>query len=152
METLVQEILDVMQEIFPDAILLRLVLMTADKKHRSLNGPDGEALRQTKTGMHLLSPDLLVTQEIALNFRLLLIERLRASRGDRPVEGQNSWEDAVDLAVYIGSGLRMYKSRKAADCLDCQGGRKASVDNCLRCDGVGKTDEGRVYRIVYAAR
>jgi hypothetical protein len=65
-----------------------------------------------KRGLHLVFPNVLVDKSLALALRGQVVAHLVNDLQDRPF----SWDDAVDISVYNGAGLRVlgaFKSKKA---------------------------------------
>lgn len=110
---------------------LQCMLLTAPPKEK-----DGFV----KNGMHLIFPNVLVGDHEALLIRENVVSELSLKLG----EGfcRNSWSDAVDKAVYIGSGLRMMGSVKVITCPAC---KKRDSEACGMCLGKGRVDEPRAY-------
>ena len=71
-----------------------------------------------KTGIHLVMPNLPVTQKECLDMRLAIIAELELLGND--MIGWNSWEDIFDECVYQDNGLRMPGSHKIMKCDSCQ--------------------------------
>lgn len=130
---IIECILFVLNEIIKMDIKM-IVLKSATKKKTTSNG---ELL--TKTGIHLLFPDIFVNQEIAILLRSGIIQYLIREFGIRPC--YNTWEDVIDLAIYKNAGLRMVGSNKAEKCKECSG-----REDCFQCNRSGKIDTGRDYK------
>jgi hypothetical protein len=100
-----------------------------------LRAPPVQKEDKLKTGVHLIAPALKVDVEQCAAIRDLALPQLKL----RPLPLLNTWEDAFDLSVYKGSGLRMLGSRKIEYC-------KCSLGvDCIICQGTGKVDAGRAY-------
>ena len=112
-----------------------------------------------KTGVHVIFPNLVVTDTQALDIRNYYVSMLIDKYGDM-VGLQNSWEDVVDQSVYEKNGLRMVGSHKAGPCPVCSGKAKkkrktnsddgAAYENihreaCETCMGKSRVDLGRTY-------
>lgn len=100
-----------------------------------------------KSGIHVIFPNLYVTDQEAMEIRGLFVVRLIEKYGEmRGV--QNAWEDIVDASIYGPNGFRMMFSHKATPCPQCHGGKiKYSRDqSCPLCNGWKKVDVGRAYR------
>jgi hypothetical protein len=136
-EGVVRIIQSVIDEYFIDK---SVIICTADSKKVSIN-----EIEYTKYGFHLVWPDIWITTESAKKLRILFIEKLTEAFGERPAI--NSWADVVDLSVYEDNGLRMIGCRKMGFCKNCKN-KKESRETCGVCGGVGKVDEGRVYKPV----
>lgn len=93
-----------------------------------------------KTGLHIVYPNLLVSTHEALLIRENIISELRLTYEDNFT--QRGWDNAIDAAVYIGSGLRMIGSIKVTGCTACN---KRTSEFCGECVGLGKVDENRPY-------
>ena len=124
-----------LNELFSDAnIDFRLVCAVAAPKCTRKNQTDCH-----KYGVHVVVPELIVTEAIMLRIRDAVIQKLE---NNFEKKGPTTWADDVDLAVYTSSGFRMLFSQKSARC-------KCTVkdrDNCDKCGGVGKINEERPYR------
>lgn len=92
-----------------------------------------------KTGVHVHFQGLRVVTEEAQLLRSLLVAYLLKSDVIPPPS--NTWEDAVDEAVYLNmTGLRMVGSLKTTSCPDC-GGRKHSKTEAYTCDTCHETGQ-----------
>ena len=74
--------------------------------------------RGTKRGVHLVWPKLIVTKEVAIVIAAMVEETLSAHMYRETTRGENSWKDAVDIAVY-NTGLRLVGCVKASKCMAC---------------------------------
>ena len=99
-----------------------------------------------KTGVHLIWPHVLVTQEIALFLRQFIIQYLIIKIGERPEH--NDWGDVIDETVYIQNGLRMIGSYKAFPCKICKN-KEPALDSCDFCFGQGRLYGKHTYRLEY---
>jgi len=98
-----------------------------------------------KYAVHPIMPHLGVTAQQALTMREAQLVAFRKEYGD--MEGvQNSWDDVLDVAVYMANGLRMVGSRKTILCPTCKNSKKR-VAECMQCMGKGRLDAGRVYNL-----
>ena len=88
-------------------------------------------------------PKIYINVQIAKELRLLFIKALTDTFGERP--SINSWNEVVDLAVYEDNGLRMVGCRKIGICKVCKNKKDLKTD-CQECEGLGRKDEGRVYK------
>jgi hypothetical protein len=119
-----------------------------NEKGHSEGAPSGQppALPKIKSGVHLIWPDILLNDTMALNMRETVIADLQDTFGPRSEPTMNSWSDVVDLSVYKGSGLRMIGSCKTEPCGLC---RRKGVDDagapCTACGGNRTVDSGRPY-------
>lgn len=102
--------------------------------------PSKEKNGLVKTGLHIVYPNLLVSTHEALLIRENIISELRNIYEDGFTD--KGWENAIDAAVYLGSGLRMIGSIKVTPCTACN---KRTSDSCGVCAGLGKVDENRPY-------
>lgn len=93
-----------------------------------------------KHGIHINFHDLLVSDRQAMTMREAVVVELEH---DTALSGLpcNGWNDAIDMAVYTTSGLRMIGSKKLADCKGCIG------DACEECGGEGRVCIDRAYSI-----
>ena len=115
----------------------KVIICGADTKQVKI-----DEIYYTKSGFHLVWPDIWISVSTAKKLRLLFIEKLTSLFGNREIN--NTWEDVVDLAVYEDNGLRMVGCRKISNCKSCKN-KKEFRETCQTCDGVGKIDENRVY-------
>lgn len=101
-----------------------------------------------KTGVHLNFPKLIVTNEMALRMRALIIVDIIEQEGVR--EGDyNKWDDVIDERIYIGCGLRLFGSGKAEVCKKCDKSNKD--EHCEDCQGARRVKDGpdgRRYKIL----
>ena len=97
-----------------------------------------------KTGVHLIWPNLYVTDDQCLDIRESVISDLIKTFGHRNAPF-NNWTDVVDAAVYKKSGLRMIGARKSEKCSVCHGKRKLNDEDCIKCRGLGNEDKKRPY-------
>ena len=135
----IQSIISVIQGVISEYYFdTSVIICTADSKKVTIND-----LEYTKYGFHLVWPKLWVSVEVSKKLRLLFIEKLTESFGER--HSANTWADVVDLAVYEDNGLRMIGCRKMGFCKVCKNKRDSKTD-CTSCLGTGKIDEGRVYK------
>lgn len=91
-----------------------------------------------KYGIHITSPSIIVDESIMLKVRDAVVQKLQNTFEK---EGPTTWDDDVDRIVYKSSGFRMNFSNKGRRCRCSQKDR----DNCDKCEGSGKVDEGRPY-------
>lgn len=115
----------------------KVIICGADSKTVKIN-----EIEMIKSGFHLVWPDIWISVDNAKKLRILFIEKLILTFGEREVF--NKWEDVVDLAVFEDNGLRMVGCRKMAPCKSCKN-KKEFRENCESCDGTGKKDENRIY-------
>lgn len=100
-----------------------------------------------KVGVHLLFPYLLVTTELSMVLRSAFIQHFKSVYGKRE-EGYNEWADVFDKTVYVSNGLRMVGCGKMERCKSCKGKfNDAGLCDAGICEGKGKYDVGRVYKI-----
>lgn len=99
-----------------------------------------------KTGIHLIFPDLIVTQQTAFLIQEGVRCKLERKLGSRPV-GCKGWEDVIDARVYIAPCLRVLYSSKADKCPSCKGAgsEKGTTRPCRTCKGAKKVNGGREY-------
>lgn len=105
----------------------------------------------SKVGIHLIFPWLKVDTDSALKLRAGFIQHFYKKYGPRPV-GTNEWEDVFDHTVYTQNGLRMVGCSKIDRCNKCKPPFKftpGKVNKCPinKCNGWGKIDVGRIYKI-----
>lgn len=100
--------------------------------------------KQLGIGVHVIMPHLLVNSHQALVMRGAAVFRFKEMYGTMD-SVQNSWEDIVDEAVYVGSGLRMLGTRKMVKCRNCKNDA-LKKEVCNSCMGSGKEDVGRIYK------
>lgn len=120
----------VLSEYYP-VELIKIIVCGTETKECTING---ESL--TKTGIHLVFPKIFLSTNTAKGLRVLFIKKLTEELGER--SKNNPWEDVVDKAIYDANGLRMVGCRKISKC--------TVLENCEKCNGTGKIDEGRVYK------
>jgi hypothetical protein len=134
-ERIVNKLQEVIAEYFSDQ---NVIICSSDVKKTVIN--DTEYI---KSGFHLVWPKIWITADHAKEIRLKFIEKLNESFGQRP--DFNSWEEVVDLAVYVDNGLRMTGCRKMVPCKYC---KRETRETCEKCVGTGKIDEDRRYKPV----
>ena len=115
----------------------KVIICGADSKTVTINEKE-----MVKSGFHLVWPDIWITVENAKRLRIVFIEQLTSTFGER--ESFNTWQDVVDLAVYEDNGLRMVGCRKMGICKSCKN-KKEFRDTCVSCENTGKKDENRIY-------
>lgn len=136
----IQTIQAVISEFFQESDKHVIVCTTDSKK------VEKEGVEYNKTGIHLIWPNLFVSQQTALLLRMCMIQFLEKKYGSRP--SYSSWADVVDLSVFDKNGLRMIGSRKMGPCPVCRNSKekKCNKPNCVRMfDDSRKLDEGRPY-------
>lgn len=102
-----------------------------------------------KTGAHVIFPWLLVDVSQAIKLRSGLIQHFEKIYGRR--HKYNIWEDVFDMQIYQSNGLRMIGSSKMANCRSCKGRpSKEQMCDSGQCDGSGKYDAKRCYRVTDA--
>tara|TARA_B100000676_G_scaffold313165_1_gene391907 strand:+ start:652 stop:2025 length:1374 start_codon:yes stop_codon:yes gene_type:complete len=94
-----------------------------------------------KYGVHINSSNIIVNESIMLKLREAIVQKLQ---NNFEKNGPTSWDEDVDTAVYTSSGLRMNFMNKNVRC-KCK-----DRDNCEKCEGTGKFDEGRPYHPLIA--
>ncbi len=101
---------------------------------------------EVKTGIHLVMPDLPVTQAECLDMRLTLIAEfeMMGKKTNTELHGWNPWEDILDECVYRSNGLRMPGSHKTLPCPLCQRD-PIKKKSCKKCGRKGYLDGKRVY-------
>lgn len=98
-----------------------------------------------KTGFHVIWPYLLVDQTQALTLReSCIIEAVRVL-GER-VPPHNSFDDVLDMCVFVENGLRMVFSDKTRQCDLCKGKGRLHGNPCEQCRESKRVSENRVYR------
>lgn len=147
----VQRVLRKFYPIALDEDVLRSIVCTTDCKKVKATSTVPELV---KTGVHILWPNLFVSIHMSLDIRESILVEMQETFGIR-MEPSNDWEDVVDVSVYPGmnkqgSGLRMVGSCKSQSCTSCKGSKKIdpkdkNSPNCVKCQGIGKLDEGRPY-------
>ena len=91
-----------------------------------------------KYGIHLICPNLIVDKKKMLRVRDAVVQKFQ---NNLEKDGPTHWDDDVDKLVYESNGFRMNYSRKGSKCKCSQKQR----DDCEKCGGSGKIDEGRPY-------
>lgn len=104
---------------------------------------DGKLI--SKTGIHLHWPDIFVDSNQAFILRSAILQYLENKNGPTNFK---TWDDFIDESVYKGSGLRLLGSRKAQPCKQCKG-KKGKKEECIECNGIGKLDLGRIYKLKF---
>lgn len=135
-----------LRDIFGGATDLQAILCTAPPKEHVLEGR-----AHTKSGAHLVWPNLFVDQATALKVRAGLVHAIVRDLGERD-RPHNSVREVLDACVYIGNGLRMIGSDKFSPCGTCKNRPEAKA-GCAGCGGLGRYAERRPYRVerVYGA-
>ena len=106
----------------------------ANAKDRLLPAPRSRR-SFVKQGIHLVWPDMIVTCDIAMWIRAVIIHALsvhyplfvpHVTNAGNPVPGvfDNVWETVVDEKIYTANGLRMNGASKTDECPHCQNDRK----------------------------
>lgn len=101
-----------------------------------------------KWGIHLNWPYLKVDTYLASILREGCVQYLIQHFGERHVN--NTWNDVIDITVYMNNGLRWIFSDKAETCPDCKGKKKNSKNPedeviCCTCENSGKVPSNRIY-------
>jgi hypothetical protein len=96
---------------------------------------------KNKIGIHPVWPNVFLSSNEALLLRSVLIEELT---NIGPPNDSQSWDDALDISVFMWSGLRPMGMRKASICPKCSGSRSRK-GNCSYCGQLGTIDMGRPY-------
>ena len=130
----IERVVNIIQEIIQEYYSDKLVIICGTES-KTVTIDSNE---YTKTGFHLVWPKIWITVEHAKELRIKFIEKLTSTFGQRDLV--NSWEEVVDLAVYEDNGLRMIGCRKMSPC------KKCNSNECEKCHGTGRIDEGRVYK------
>lgn len=97
-----------------------------------------------KTGIHLIWPNLYVTDFICLDIRESIVAECIKTFGQRS-DPFNNWYDVVDGSVYNQNGLRMIGSRKTEVCPACNRKDPKTCKLCIKYGGFGRVDTGRPY-------
>ena len=143
-DRVLQEIRTAIAECFPADRAARLF------KAVVLLAPPKQVGDMWKTGIHVISPDLMVDSAMGLTLRKMAV--LRLNKLGRRLEPLNAWEDVLDESVHTANGLRMVGSVKMSKCPHCASKRKklknVGFDKFVLCDECnGKTlcNDGRAY-------
>jgi len=120
-----------------------LVCRTEPKTEIKKSGDGQPDVVYTKTGIHLIWPDVHVDMNRAQALRRAMIYDLNNKFGSR--HAHNSWDDAVDPTVLNKNGLRMLGCRKCHICTSCRN-KPVEKQTCRSCCGSGRFDEGRIYK------
>ncbi|CAM9807843.1 unnamed protein product, partial [Phaeothamnion confervicola] len=91
-----------------------------------------------KSGIHLIFPNLLVNEEIALQIRHAAIYELESNLMQRSC-AFNPWNDAIDKIYRIGCGLRLIGSVKMLVCSECKGSRQVDRTESEECKALRKS-------------
>lgn len=99
----------------------RLIVLSAPSKRRMKDG-----VPVVKTGRHCVAPGILITNEIGLAIRDLLIAHTAESNALASCVAlrQVLVEDLYDKCVYERNGMRLVYSHKAERCRDCDRRRR----------------------------
>lgn len=128
-----------------DDAFFRCIVSTTNYKLEPAKA-GAEAASKVKSGVHLIWPEIFVSDAMALDIRESVIADLQDAFGARAEPAMNHWGDVVDLTVYKGSGLRMIGSNKTIECGGC---KRKGVDEdgntCRACGGHRTVDAGRPY-------
>ena len=106
-----------------------------------------------KTGIHLVFPNLFVTEDQANSLALYCIQFMMTHWPQQP--DALPWASVIDTAVYgNGKGLRMLGSRKCVRCPQCSrrvAGNALGEGRCGSCNGLGYSllGQGRPYTPVW---
>jgi hypothetical protein len=106
-----------------------------------------------KTGVHIVFPNLFVTEEQANAIVSYTIQYMTSNCPQKP--DALAWASVIDTAVYgNGKGLRMLGSSKCTRCPVCT--RRVNIDansdrRCAECHGLGYAlcGKGRIYQPVW---
>lgn len=154
-------------QVYPDLSVhqLRMIVCRANTKLRLIDG-----VQKTKTGRHVIFPDIVVNIEIAMRLRQFImynvakeeaISQCRNLRAERI-------ENLFDATIYEANGFRMLYNHKASKCLSCSRKNRARIaaqrrawnengggsgppqprfifHDCEYCHGLGYIHEGRPY-------
>ena len=138
----------VLREFYPqfsnsDFKELTVFICTTDPKR----GIEKYGKTYDKVGIHLLYPWLLADTESSMILRSAFIQYFTNKYGERP-ENYNEWADVFDKTVYVSNGLRMVGCGKMERCKACKGQyNNSGVCPDGLCEGKGKYDIGRIYKI-----
>lgn len=99
---------------------------------------------QYKHGIHFYAPNLMVDSTQARDIRMTILYIFENAFGPRDVD--NNWEIVIDESVYIGSGLRVPWSFKAAPCRE----KTKDHSGCGKCKGTYRVFDPRYYKPEFA--
>jgi hypothetical protein len=95
-----------------------------------------------KTGIHLVFPNLYVTEEQANSLVLYAIQYMTSHCPQQ--SDALAWASVIDTAVYgNGKGLRMLGSSKCVRCSSCKCSSATLTERCTECHGLGYALCGR---------
>lgn len=139
------DILEVLRQFYPQFVhddykKLTVIICTTEGKV----GVEKYGTLYDKVGVHLLFPLLLTTTEQSMKLRSGFIQWFTTKFGERN-EGYNEWADLFDKTVYLSNGLRMVGCSKTERCKVCKGTPSDEPPICIKCNGKGKNDIGRIY-------
>jgi hypothetical protein len=106
-----------------------------------------------QSGVHLIWK-IPVDLDTSWRLRVWMLRELELFFGDRlRPENAGGWMEAFDFCVLDKNGLRLVGSRKAVACPAFKKRDKEDEDEsiCSACEGSGKLDQGRPYRLAYIA-
>lgn len=108
--------------------------------HKTVTGTD-DRTPCTKSGFHVIYPNLRVLTVQALNMRNACVAAVVRELGQR-APPSNTVEDVIDECVYVGNGLRMVYASKWGMCPTC---KRLKKKRCTSCGG-HRVREGRPYK------
>ncbi len=135
----VEQVVSVIQQIIKEYYSVEYSVIICGSDTKTVIRNDKEYI---KSGFHLIWPKLYVNVDIAKQLRILFIELLIDTFGER--ESDNLWSDVVDLAIYEDNGLRMVGCRKMGICKTCKN-KKDIKTTCTVCEGTGRKEDPRFY-------
>jgi hypothetical protein len=127
---------------------LRVYILTAPAKRREKHEITDEndnidIIQEISIGCHKVWPHIVVSAKIGATIRKYNVQSCESFFDERSSEYlQNSFEDAIDEAVYFRTGLRLPFADKTILCDQCEKGIA-----CTKCGGRKKIEAERPYTI-----
>lgn len=153
---------DAVRELYPACTMIVCGNEPKQQEHRVFDADEAaeeRTIRLTKTGYHVMWPDVYVGPRHALLLRESMLDRLEekidpAGYFIREHCVYDRWEEVLDRSVWYDNGIRMLFQRKGQGCKTCarerrrrrRQGVRGPVD-CDDCEGAGYLDTGRPYRV-----
>lgn len=103
-----------------------------------------------KNGIHVVLPNMIVDQDMALTMREALVQTAYKTLGTVVrITEMDAWRNIIDSSVYndVKSGLRMLGACKIKVCPSCKN-KAANRKSCMDCAYRGKVDCRRQYQVV----
>jgi predicted nucleic acid-binding Zn-ribbon protein len=137
------------------------IMMVCDKNHylKSIQKPVETAEKYEKdlgkedSNMHIIFPNIYVTQTQAATMALAVAAKLKNILPDLEEKMGKDWGDAIDAQPYLTSqSLRMLGSRKSSRCTKCGHLKNKLKEGCNECGDQRYLDKGGVYKLRWVLR